>query len=247
MRAKLAGDRNMGKPALPHRLHFAIMVRGRNLSMRRWTHAGAALLVVCITAACSTAASQTPPQSTPQPLPQVTTNAAAIEKARADSIRYPYTEADVQFMTMMVGHHSQAVKIAHWALTHGANPAVQRLAERIINAQQDEIVTMQQWLIDRQKPVPGINDHVHHAMPGMLTDDQLKQLDAARGAEFDRLFLTLMIQHHRGAVAMVKELFTTRGAAQDLLVFKFANDVQVDQTTEVARMEQMLSNLNQRN
>ena len=78
-------------------------------------------------------------------------------------------------------------------------------------------------------------------MPGMLTDDQMKQLDAARGPEFDQLFLTFMIQHHKGAVSMVKELLRDDGAAQDELVFKFASDVNVDQTTEIARMQQMLA------
>jgi len=77
-------------------------------------------------------------------------------------------------------------------------------------------------------------------MPGMLTEEQLKQLDAARGKDFDLLFLTFMIQHHKGAVQMVKELFDSYGAAQDDLVFKFASDVNVDQTTEIARMERML-------
>jgi len=77
-------------------------------------------------------------------------------------------------------------------------------------------------------------------MPGMLTDEQMKQLDAARGPEFDRLFLTYMIQHHRGAVEMVKDLFGSYGAGQDETVFKFASDVNVDQTTEIARMEKML-------
>jgi len=80
-------------------------------------------------------------------------------------------------------------------------------------------------------------------MPGMLTDAQMKELAEASGPEFDRLFLTYMIQHHRGAVAMVKDLFATPGAAQDETVFKFANDVNVDQSTEIARMERMLSAL----
>ena len=80
-------------------------------------------------------------------------------------------------------------------------------------------------------------------MPGMLTDDQLKQLDGARGAEFDKLFLKGMIQHHKGAVSMVKDLFGSYGAAQDETVFKFANDVSVDQSTEIARMEKMLAAL----
>ena len=80
-------------------------------------------------------------------------------------------------------------------------------------------------------------------MPGMLTDEQMRQLDAARGNDFDRLFLTYMIQHHTGATKMVKDLFDTYGAAQDDLVFKFASDVNVDQTTEIARMQRMLAAL----
>jgi len=80
-------------------------------------------------------------------------------------------------------------------------------------------------------------------MPGMLTEEQLKQLDAAKGAEFDKLFLTLMIQHHTGAVSMVKDLFNTYGAGQDETVFKLASDVNVDQTTEIARMQRMLFTL----
>jgi uncharacterized protein (DUF305 family) len=80
-------------------------------------------------------------------------------------------------------------------------------------------------------------------MPGMLSDGQMNQLDSATGTEFDRLFVSFMIQHHRGAVAMVKELFDTYGAGQDELVFKFASDVNVDQTTEIARMERMLAGI----
>jgi uncharacterized protein (DUF305 family) len=150
----------------------------------------------------------------------------------------------------MIHHHAQAIVMARWAPTHGASPAVQRLSDRIINAQQDEIATMQTWLRDRRQPIPqatatgvmmtmGGMQH-EMLMPGMLTDAQMKQLDAARGTEFDRLFLTYMIQHHKGAVAMVKELFDTYGAGLDQTVFKFASDVNVDQTTEIARMEKML-------
>jgi uncharacterized protein (DUF305 family) len=153
----------------------------------------------------------------------------------------------------MVGHHAQALVMAGWAPTHGASAPILRLAERIVNAQQDEIRTMQQWLVDRQKPVPEADpkgmkmmmNGVEHVMlmPGMLTAAQMKELDAARGAEFDRLFLTFMIQHHKGAVSMVKELFSSYGAGQDQTVFKFASDVNVDQTTEIARMEKMLAAL----
>ena len=174
-----------------------------------------------------------------------------MARARADSVRHPYTAADVDFMSHMIGHHAQALVMAGWAPTHGANASVRTLAERIINAQQDEIATMQRWLGDRGKPVPEARptgmkmmmSGVQHEMlmPGMLTEAQMKQLDQARGPEFDRLFLTFMIQHHRGAVSMVKDLFGTNGAAQDETVFKFANDVNVDQSTEIARMERMLA------
>lgn len=184
-----------------------------------------------------------------------TASAAAIAKARADSVRHPYTNADIHFMSGMIGHHAQALAMSAMAPTHDAGPAVRTLAERIINGQRDEIVTMQTWLRDRQLPVPvpdpngGAMKMSMHGMehemlmPGMLTAEQMRQLDAARGAEFDRLFLVFMIQHHRGAVSMVKELFDSYGAAQDDIVFKVASDANVDQTTEIARMERMLAAL----
>ena len=173
-----------------------------------------------------------------------------VEQARLDSIRRPYTLADIEFMSGMIHHHAQAIQISQWAPTHGASPAVIRLTERIINAQQDEINLMQSWLRHRNQEVPVPNpagmpmkmNGMDHVMPmaGMLTEEQLKQLDAARGPEFDRLFLTFMIQHHRGAVSMVDKLLATNGAALDETVFKFAADVSVDQTTEIKRMLQML-------
>ena len=178
---------------------------------------------------------------------QAPADSAAMAKARADSARLPYTTADVQFMQGMIHHHAQAIVMSRWAPTHGASPSVQTLAARIINSQQDEIATMQQWLRNRHQSVPdstssGMMMMGGHPMlmPGMLTDDQLKQLDAARGPEFDRLFLTFMIQHHTGAVSMVHDLFETPGAGQDEKTFKFASDVNVDQTTEIARMKKML-------
>ena len=176
-------------------------------------------------------------------------------------------------MSAMIGHHTQAVTMSRLAPARAASPSVRTLAERIISAQQDEVGTMQQWLRDRRQSVPagpppagGVADDEHaghdmadeHAghdmagqdmaghdasMPGMLTDAQMRQLAAARGAEFDRLFLTFMIQHHRGAVSMVQGLFGSYGAAQDETVFKFASDVNVDQVTEIARMQRMLADL----
>ena len=184
------------------------------------------------------------------PQPELMGDAAAIARASADSARYPYTEADIRFMSGMIHHHAQAIKMAQWAPTHGASPAVVRLTERIINAQADEITLMSNWLSARRQPVPtpnpegmthtmGGEQHVM-LMPGMLSAAQMKELDAARGEEFDRLFLTFMIQHHRGAVSMVRELFAAHGAGQDETVFKFASDVEVDQTTEINRMFEML-------
>lgn len=167
-----------------------------------------------------------------------------------DRSQLPWTEADVRFMSGMIGHHAQAIVMAEWAPSHGASAELQVLAGRIINAQKDEIARMQRWLRDRKQPVPvpdprgmkHVVDGVEHhmLMPGMLSDDKLKQLDAARGLEFDRLFLTFMIEHHKGAVTMVQELIDTDGAAQDDTVFKLAADINVDQTTEIARMERML-------
>ena len=153
-------------------------------------------------------------------------------------------------MSGMIHHHAQANKMSRWAPTHGASAAVVRLTERIVNAQTDEIALMSNWLSARRQPVPEPNpegkkmtmggaEHVM-LMPGMLTEAQMKELDDARGENFDRLFLTFMIQHHKGAVSMVKELVAARGAGQDETVFKFASDVEVDQTTEINRMVEML-------
>lgn len=220
----------------------------------------AALLAAVFVVACSSAtqganqgATQGAAQTSNQPAvgANVGANAdlSALAKARADSARRTYTAADVRFMSGMIGHHAQAITMASWAPTHGAT-AVRTLAARIINSQQDEIAMMQQWLRDRGQPVPqasaaGMKMMMNGAehtmlMPGMLTEVQMRQLDQARGAEFDRLFLTDMIQHHRGAVSMVKDLFDSYGAAQGDVTFKIASDINVDQTTEIARMEKML-------
>ena len=182
-----------------------------------------------------------------------TSDLAAIAKARADSARYPYTAADISFMSGMISHHAQAIRMAGWAPGHGASSSIRILAERIINAQQDEISLMSAWLRDRLLPVPepnpmgmkmvmGGEEHLM-LMPGMLTEDQMSQLDRSRGTEFDRLFLTFMIQHHQGAVTMVNELFSQNGAGQNETVFKLASDINVDQATEIARMERMLAAL----
>ena len=179
----------------------------------------------------------------------------ALYQARQDSALLSVSEADVDFMTGMIAHHAQALVMSGFAPGNGASPSIQTLAARIINAQKDEIFNMQTWLRDRGRPVPEVAedgrmamDHSGHGghdmhMAGMLTDTQLSELEASQGPDFDRLFLTYMIQHHQGAVTMVHDLFAIDGAAQDDLVFKMASDIQVDQITEIARMELMLEGL----
>ena len=163
----------------------------------------------------------------------------------------PVSEADVQFMSGMIPHHAQAVVIAQWAPSHGARADLKILCERIVVAQRDEIAMMQGWLRDRGQKVPdatntkmrmSMNGMEHDMlMPGMLTDEQLAELDKARGVTFDRLFLNAMIKHHQGAITMVDQLFASYGAAQDDVVFRFASDVVADQSTEIERMEKMLA------
>jgi uncharacterized protein (DUF305 family) len=215
---------------------------------------GITTLLAVMAVAASATASPVAAQATTVAAAAAPGEAAAIARARADSARLPYTKADIDFMTGMIGHHAQAIVISRWAPTHGANSSVQTLASRIINAQQDEIRTMQQWLRDRQLPVPDGHAGMMMSgsdmsmgdmkagplMPGMLSDAQLKELDAARGRNFDLLFLRDMIQHHEGAITMVKQLFDSYGAGQDEIVFKLATDANVDQATEIARMQKML-------
>ena len=196
-----------------------------------------ALLLLAVTLAACAGSTRTA-----APAPEAGPGGDIAARVRADSLRRPYTEADIRFLSHMIGHHSQAVLIAGWPPTHGAGPAVRRLAARIASAQKDEIATMRQWLGDRGRP-PHPPGHAM-TMPGLLTEAQLRELDAARGAAFDRLFLRYMIQHHRGAVTMVRDLFATPGAARDETVFKIANDISADQSSEVARMEAMLATPN---
>ena len=165
----------------------------------------------------------------------------------------PPSPADIHFMSGMIPHHAQAVKISRWAATHAASASIKALTERIVVGQTDEIHLMQTWLRDRSQKVPAedathlrmnMNGMEHDMlMPGMLNEQELAELDRARGVEFDRLFLRAMIKHHMGAIEMVNELFASRNAAQDDVIFKFASDVYADQTTEIDRMQKMLDAL----
>jgi uncharacterized protein (DUF305 family) len=206
-----------------------------------------AVFLLAAIAACSGSPNEGV-RTAPEPATAGEAGPTAVPPAKATGGRYPYTDADVQFMSDMIGHHAQALVMAGWAPTHGASPAVLRLAERIINGQEDEIASMQRWLRDRGHPAPDPgasemhhSEHQHMMMPGMLTEAQMKELDQARGREFDRLFLTYMIQHHKGALTMVKHLFGTPGAAREETTFKLASDISADQSSEIDRMQRMLA------
>ena len=171
--------------------------------------------------------------------------------ARPDLVRYPYSRADVDFMAGMIPHHAQAVLIAGWAASHGAREDIRLMCERMLVGQRDEIEWMRNWLRDRGEVVPPANA-THHRMamngvehdmlmPGMLSDEDLAQLDKARGAEWDKLFLAAMIRHHEGAIKMIDVLFASHGALQDEDVYTIASDMYADQTTEIERMQKLLA------
>lgn len=173
----------------------------------------------------------------------------ALFWARRDSALLHFSQDDVNFMTGMIVHHAQALVMSSFAEANGASPTIQVLAARIINAQNDEIHIMQEWLRKRNQTVPHImiqgNSRMmhgteHHHMPGMLSDVQLHELETATGQDFDALFLEYMIMHHEGAVHMVQELFNTDGALTGDATYRLAADIHVDQRTEISRMQQML-------
>lgn len=194
-------------------------------------------LAITAAGACAPAATQATRTSGTPGISEADLAAAAL----ADSVRHSYSQADIDFMAGMIHHHAQALVMSRLAPTHGASGPLGIMTRRIINAQKDEIALMERWLEDRDEQVPDTGMDKGPMMPGMLTDDQLDALGAAQGLEFDRLFLTYMIQHHRGAVTMVSELFATDGAAREQTVFKLASDIEADQASEIVRMQSMLS------
>ena len=191
-----------------------------------------------------------------------------VQSPSASASLHEPSGADTKFMQGMILHHSQAVEMTELLKTRSHNKEVQALGERISISQSDEMRFMKQWLEDRGKAVPSEHDMMMHSMgqmgmghdmshmdhmshdmggmsmplmPGMLTPAQMKALAAASGPEFDHLFLTGMIQHHTGALTMVKDLFATQGAGQDPQLFDFAMDVDNTQQAEIDIMRSLLS------
>lgn len=150
-------------------------------------------------------------------------------------------------MQGMIAHHAQALVMTDMVPSHTDSEDLHRLAERIEVTQRTEIRRMQRWLEQRGEAVrdpdaAGPGRHPMH-MPGMLSEEQMARLAQATGRRFDRLFLEYMIQHHRGALVMVDELFATERGGQEPEIYLFASDVDADQRAEIARMERMLNTL----
>jgi uncharacterized protein (DUF305 family) len=153
------------------------------------------------------------------------------------------TEADVRFMQHMIAHHAQAVYMTRLAETAGAGPRVLKLAQKIDLSQAGEIALMQDWLREYGQHVPDMDSWRGMRMAGMLTDEQLAALAAARGTDFDRLFLRQMIEHHEGAISMVHDLLASPRAAQEVDISVLANDVENTQLAEIELMWQMLAEI----
>jgi uncharacterized protein (DUF305 family) len=166
----------------------------------------------------------------------------------------PLSPADVQFMQGMITHHAQAIEMTALIKSHATNKDLESLGARISHSQADEIKFMKRWLTARgesispakaKMPDMDMSSHAGHSMhsmlmPGMLTPKQMEALKKSKGEDFDRLFLTGMIQHHNGALIMVKGLFDTAGAGQDAELFNFATDVDSGQRAEIRIMQTML-------
>jgi uncharacterized protein (DUF305 family) len=183
------------------------------------------------------------------------TNKTLTPETASAAPRRP-SEADTKFMQGMIMHHAQAVEMTELLRMRSQNTEIQALGKRISISQTDEMRFMKQWLTDRGLPLSGSGsmdmagmdmagmDHMDMGpmpmMPGMLTPVQMKALAAATGPAFDHLFLTGMIQHHTGALTMVKDLFAAPGAGQDPQLFDFASDVDNTQQAEIDIMRHML-------
>ena len=167
----------------------------------------------------------------------------SVEEA-SDLASLTFSEGDVKFMQGMISHHAQALLMSELVDGRTNREAMELMSQRIALSQEDEIEMMQDWLRERDLMVPEMGAHTmdgHTMMPGMATAEEMAELEAASGPEFDALFLQLMIKHHKGALTMVEELLEQRGSAQDSVLFAFTSDVTADQASEIDRMNAMLA------
>ena len=206
----------------------------------------AILLIASAGAACRTAAvADARPPLLQAGAPGQPSRAVSAMQA-SDLSQVQYTGADIKFMQGMIGHHAQAVEMVALVPARSSLEDVRKLALRIDVSQKDEMNMMREWLQARSQQIP--DPRAHHMMgaalmPGMLTPEEMERLAAAKGAEFDRLFLEGMIKHHTGAITMVQELFATEGAGQTPEIFSYASDVDADQRMEIDRMGSLLKEL----
>ena len=176
-----------------------------------------------------------------------------LSSSEVHTLPIRYSKPDVEFMQGMIHHHQQAVEMTAMMPSRTHNKALLKLGQRITISQSDEIRFMRSWLEERGQAVPMEHEHMAHMaghsmmdmsamapMPGMLTPEQMKALAASKGARFDYLFLTGMIQHHTGALTMVQDLFSAAGGGTDTQLYEFATDVDNTQTAEIAIMKGML-------
>lgn len=218
----------------------------------RFVRVGVTLLAVLLTAAAPACLAGSTQQTDPAPVVVQPGAPGQPSKTLPASTRPslpPLSQADVEFMQGMIMHHSQAVEMTALIPSHTENKDIRTLGAKISSSQSDEIRFMERWLAARGKPtsmaMPGMPDMDMSGkpmapMPGMLTPEQMAALRKSTGAEFDELFLTGMIQHHQGALVMVKDLFDTAGAGQDADIFNFATDADNTQRAEIKIMQNML-------
>ena len=208
---------------------------------------GIGLLVLALFA-CRSAASDAEVRTVQPGSPGEASRVLTVEEAAALE-HVTHTPADVRFMQGMIPHHAQALEMAALIAERTDHEGLHLLGRRIEISQRDEIAWMTRWLENRGETAPMMGaGHAHglgegELMPGMLSREEMAALAGARGAEFDRLFLQGMIKHHRGALMMVAELFTSPGGGQETEIFRFAADVDADQDMEILRMQEMLNRI----
>lgn len=228
------------------------MSRSDTSSKNGWTTGPRALMCLMVLAVSASCGGTSAPADSAGP--RIVQPGAPGEASRtfevgdlADIGGTRYTDADVRFMSGMIPHHAQALDMTALVPDRAANEAFKGMALRMRISQRDEIGLMTRWLVERgEEPLPtdAHRQMLNGAMPsmhGMLTQDQMQQLTAAEGVAFERLFLEFMIQHHQGAIMMVRELYNSSGAAEDTTVNFFASEVDSDQVIEIRRMQQMLA------